>query len=92
MAKVTVAADGKTLLAESGDATGDAYCYVSVQVPDQNGDYKEAFRKDIWFEVSEFVLTPSILDDGSGNMINPAVGETVNVARFGVKLVRYRCV
>ena len=89
VAKVTVAADGKTLLAESGDATGDAYCYVSVQVPDQNGDYKEAFRKDIWFEVSEFVLTPSILDDGSGNMINPAVGETVNVARFGVKLVRY---
>ena len=88
--EATVTADGKNLLMKSGDNTGDGWCYVSVQMPDGSGGYTEAFKKDVYFQVSELMLVPQSLNDQTGKMINPAVGESVNLAKFGVKLVQYK--
>ena len=88
-AEVSVSADGKKLLVHSKDKTGSCCCYVSVQIPDGNGGYTEAFRKDIWFTVSEIMLMPQTLTDKSGNSFNPGVGETIDLANLGVKLVKY---
>ena len=89
-AEATVTADGKNLLMKSGGSTGIGFCYVSVQIPDGNGGYTEVFKKDIYFDVSELMLVPQTLTDKTGKMINPAVGEEVNLAKFGVKLVQYK--
>ena len=89
-AEATVTADGKNLLMKSGGSTGTGFCYVSVQIPDGNGGYTEVFKKDIYFDVSELMLVPQTLTDKTGKMINPAVGEEVNLAKFGVKLVQYK--
>ena len=89
LGKASVTDGGKNLLIQSSDKLGSGRCYVSVQVPDGNGGYQEAFKKDIWFEVSDLMLTPQKLMDKSGNLLNPAVGASVNLADLGVKLVRY---
>ena len=89
LGQASVIDGGKNLLIQSSDKLGSGRCYVSVQIPDGNGGYQEAFKKDIWFEVSDLMLTPQKLMDKSGNLFNPAVGASVNLADFGVKLVRY---
>lgn len=90
LAEATVSSDGKKLIIKSNDKTGDGCCYVAVKILDKTGEYKEAFRKDIWFKVSEFRLLPEKLTDKNGKLLNPAVGESVNLANLKVKLVQYK--
>ena len=89
LAEATVSPDGKKLIIKSNDKTGVGCCYVAVKLLDKTGGYKEAFRKDIWFEVSEFMLLPENLTDKNGKLLNPAVGESINLANLKVKLVQY---
>ena len=89
LAEATVSPDGKKLIIKSNDKTGVGCCYVAVKLLDKTGKYKEAFRKDIWFEVSEFMLLPENLTDKNGKLLNPAVGESINLANLKVKLVQY---
>ena len=89
LAEATVSPDGKKLIIKSNDKTGVGCCYVAVKLLDKTGEYKEAFRKDIWFEVSEFMLLPENLTDKNGKLLNPAVGESINLANLKVKLVQY---
>lgn len=89
LAEATVSPDGKKLIIKSNDKTGVGCCYVAVKLLDKTGEYKEAFRKDIWFEVSEFMLIPENLTDKNGKLLNPAVGESINLANLKVKLVQY---
>ena len=89
LAEATVSSDGKKLIIKSNDKTGVGCCYVAVKLLDKTGEYKEAFRKDIWFEVSEFMLLPENLTDKNGKLLNPAVGESINLANLKVKLVQY---
>ena len=89
LAEATVSPDGKKLIIKSNDKTGVGCCYVAVKLLDKTGKYKEAFRKDIWFEVSEFMLIPENLTDKNGKLLNPAVGESINLANLKVKLVQY---
>ena len=89
LAEATVSPDGKKLIIKSNDKTGVGCCYVAVKLLDKTGEYKEAFRKDIWFEVSEFMLLPENLTDRNGKLLNPAVGESINLANLKVKLVQY---
>ena len=89
LAEATVSPDGKKLIIKSNDKTGVGCCYVAVKLLDKTGEYKEAFRKDIWFEVSEFMLIPDNLTDKNGKQLNPAVGESINLANLKVKLVQY---
>ena len=89
LAEATVSQDGKKLIIKSNDKTGVGCCYVAVKLLDKTGEYKEAFRKDIWFEVSEFMLLPENLTDKNGKLLNPAVGESINLANLKVKLVQY---
>ena len=89
LADISVSADGKKLVIKSGNKTGQGCCYISVQIPDGKGGYREAFRKDIWFEVSEFMLIPENLTDKNGKLLNPAVGESINLANLKVKLIQY---
>ena len=89
LAEATVSPDGKKLIIKSNDKTGVGCCYVAVKLLDKTGEYKEAFRKDIWFEVSEFMLIPDNLTDKNGKLLNPAVGESINLANLKVKLVQY---
>ena len=89
LAEATVSPDGKKLIIKSNDKTGVGCCYVAVKLLDKTGKYKEAFRKDIWFEVSEFMLLPENLTDKNGRLLNPAVGESINLANLKVKLVQY---
>ena len=86
---VTVKENGKDLLVKAGDKTGSFTCYVSVLLPDENGEYKEAFTKSEIFEVSEYLLMPQELNDRAGKPINPAVGESINLADLDVKLGKY---
>ena len=87
--EATVSPDGKKLIIKSNDKTGVGCCYVAVKLLDKTGEYKEAFRKDIWFEVSEFMLLPENMTDKNGKLLNPAVGESINLANLKVKLVQY---
>ncbi|MGN8765279.1 Ig-like domain-containing protein [Blautia massiliensis (ex Liu et al. 2021)] len=89
LAEATVSPAGKKLIIKSNDKTGVGCCYVAVKLLDKTGEYKEAFRKDIWFEVSEFMLIPENLTDKNGKLLNPAVGESINFANLKVKLVQY---
>ena len=89
LAEAAVSPDGKKLIIKSNDKTGVGCCYVAVKLLDKTGEYKEAFRKDIWFEVSEFMLLPENLTDKNGRLLNPAVGESINLANLKVKLVQY---
>ena len=89
LAEATVSPDRKKLIIKSNDKTGVGCCYVAVKLLDKTGEYKEAFRKDIWFEVSEFMLIPDNLTDKNGKLLNPAVGESINLANLKVKLVQY---
>ena len=89
LAEATVSPDGKKLIIKSNDKTGVGCCYVAVKLLDKTGEYKEAFRKDIWFEVSEFMLLPENLTDKNGKLLNPAVGESINLANLKVKLIQY---
>ena len=89
LAEATVSPDGKKLIIKSNDKTGVGCCYVAVKLLDKTGEYKESFRKDIWFEVSEFMLIPDNLTDKNGKLLNPAVGESINLANLKVKLVQY---
>ena len=89
LAEGTVSPDGKKLIIKSNDKTGVGCCYVAVKLLDKTGEYKEAFRKDIWFEVSEFMLLPENLTDKNGRLLNPAVGESINLANLKVKLIQY---
>ena len=89
LAEATVSPDGKKLIIKSNDKTGVGCCYVAVKLLDKTGKYKEAFRKDIWFEVSEFMLLPENLTDKNGKLLNPAVGESINLANLKVKLIQY---
>ena len=89
LAEATVSPDGKKLIIKSNDKTGVGCCYVAVKLLDKTGEYKEAFRKDIWFEVSEFMLIPDNLTDKNGKLLNPAVGESINLANLKVKLIQY---
>ena len=89
LAEAAVSSDGKKLIIKSNDKTGVGCCYVAVKLLDKTGEYKEAFRKDIWFEVSEFMLLPENLTDKNGKLLNPAVGESINLANLKVKLVQY---
>ena len=89
LAEATVSPDGKKLIIKSNDKTGVGCCYVAVKLLDKTGKYKEAFRKDIWFEVSEFMLLPENMTDKNGKLLNPAVGESINLANLKVKLVQY---
>lgn len=89
LAEATVSPDGKKLIIKSNDKTGVGCCYVAVKLLDKTGEYKEAFRKDIWFEVSEFMLLPENMTDKNGKLLNPAVGESINLANLKVKLVQY---
>lgn len=86
----TVINDGKNLLIKSKDMIGSGCCYVSVQIPDGNGGYKEAFKKDIYFSVSNLMLSPQTLVDKAGNKLNPKVGESINLAELGIGLMEYR--
>lgn len=90
LGEISVSQDGKNLLIKSGDFSGGGCCYVSVQIPNGKGGYKEAFRKDIWFTVSEYVLLPKTLKDKSGKTINPAVGKSVDLSNLGIKIVQYK--
>ena len=87
---ISVSQDRKNLLIKSGDFSGIGRCYVSVQTPDEKGEYKEVFRKDIWFTVSEYVLWPETLTDKSGKIFNPAIGERVDLSEMGIKIVQYK--
>ena len=89
LAEAAVSSDGKKLIIKSNDKTGVGCCYVAVKLLDKTGEYKEAFRKDIWFEVSEFMLLPENLTDKNGKLLNPAVGESINLANLKVKLIQY---
>ena len=89
LADISVSAEGKKFVIKSGNKTGQGCCYISVQIPDGKGGYREAFRKDIWFEVSEFMLLPENLTDKNGKLLNPAVGESINLANLKVKLIQY---
>lgn len=89
LAEAAVSSDGKKLIIKSNDKTGVGCCYVAVKLLDKTGKYKEAFRKDIWFEVSEFMLLPENLTDKNGKLLNPAVGESINLANLKVKLIQY---
>ena len=85
-----VSSEGKNLLINSKDITRSGCCYVSVQIPDGNGGYKEAFKKDIYFSVSNLMLSPQTLVDKAGNKLNPKVGESINLAELGIGLMEYR--
>lgn len=87
---MTVDEEGKKLSIESGDKIGSGCCYVAVKIPDENGEYQEVFKKDIGFEVNNHMLSPQILKDKSGNILNPKVGESVNLAELGIGLLEYR--
>ena len=89
LAEAAVSSDGKKIIIKSNDKTGVGCCYVAVKLLDKTGKYKEAFRKDIWFEVSEFMLLPENLTDKNGKLLNPAVGESINLANLKVKLIQY---
>ena len=89
LAEATVSPDGKKLIIKTNDKIGVGCCYVAVKLLGKNGKYKEAFRKDIWFEVSEFMLLPENLTDKNGKLLNPAVGESINLANLKVKLIQY---
>lgn len=89
LAEAAVSSDGKKLIIKSNNKTGVGCCYVAVKLLDKTGKYKEAFRKDIWFEVSEFMLLPENLTDKNGKLLNPAVGESINLANLKVKLIQY---
>lgn len=89
IAEVTLGTDGKTLIINSKDKIGTGCCYVSVQVPDGNGGYQEVFKKDISFEVSQYMLTPQTLMDDDGNPLNPKKGEDINLSELGIKLRKY---
>ncbi len=86
---VTVKENGKDLLVKSGNKTGSFTCYVSVLLPDEKGAYKEAFKNRVIVEVSKYLLMPQELKDQAGKPINPAVGESINLADLGVKLGKY---
>lgn len=86
---VTVKEKGKDLLVKAGNKTGSFTCYVSVLMPDEKGEYKEAFKNRVIIEVSEYLLMPQELEDQAGKPINPAVGESINLADLGVKLGKY---
>lgn len=89
LAEAAVSSDGKKIIIKSNDKTGVGCCYVAVKLLDKTGKYKEAFRKDIWFEVSEFMLLPENLTDKNGKLLNLAVGESINLANLKVKLIQY---
>lgn len=61
-----------------------------MQVPDGNGGYKEVFKKDIRFSVDRYMLAPEILvDDTTGNKLNPKVGESINLSTVNIQLMAY---
>ena len=91
LADISVSADGKKLVIKSGNKTGQGCCYISVQIPDGKGGYKEAFRKDMWFSVSEYVILPEKITDANGNVIIPEVGQQVDIVNnMKPQLVRYK--
>ena len=91
LADISVSADGKKLVIKSGNKTGQGCCYISVQIPDGKGGYREAFRKDMWFSVSEYVILPEKITDTSGNEINLEVGQQLDIAKdMKPQLVRYK--
>ena len=62
-----------------------------MQIPDGKGGYREAFRIDIWFSVSEYVILPEKITDTRGNEINPEVGRQLDIAKdMKPQLVRYK--
>ncbi|WP_195656647.1 hypothetical protein, partial [Blautia massiliensis (ex Durand et al. 2017)] len=91
LADISVSADGKKLVIKSGNKTGQGCCYISVQIPDGKGGYREAFRKDMWFSVSEYVILPEKITDANGNVIIPEVGQQVDIVNnMKPQLVRYK--
>ena len=91
LADISVSADGKKLVIKSGNKTGQGCCYISVQIPDGKGGYREAFRKDMWFSVSEYVILPEKITDANGNVIIPKVGQQVDIVNnMKPQLVRYK--
>ncbi len=91
LADISVSTDGKKLVIKSGNKTGQGCCYISVQIPDGKGGYREAFRKDMWFSVSEYVILPEKITDANGNVIIPKVGQQVDIVNnMKPQLVRYK--
>lgn len=88
--EATVPPGGQNLHIRSKDLIGQGWCYVSVQVSDENGVYKEVFKKDLCFSVDTHMLSPQVLVDKAGNALNPKVGEAVNLAELGIGLMEYR--
>lgn len=88
--EATVSSDGKSLVMKSKDKIGDGNCYVSVQIPDGNGGYKEAFKKEIYFSVSKYMLTPGTFVDANGEKMNPEVWESIDLSNIGIELKEYR--
>ena len=87
--EMTVDKDGQTLIIESSDKIGIGCCYVSVQVSNGNGEYQEVFKKDISFEVSQYMLSPQKLMDEEENPLNPERGSCIDLSKLGIELRKY---
>lgn len=90
LGEAVVTDDGKGLIVKSKDKIGYGHIYVSVQTADGNGGYEEVFRKNLMFNVSQYMLTPQTIVDENGEEFTWEAGESLDLSKVGFAVLEYR--
>lgn len=79
----TATVKGTDVLIESNEKLGQEWILVSVQIPGENGEYEEIFTKELPYTVSSYILFPQ-------TVVNPQVGESIDLSKLGFVLKEYK--
>lgn len=79
----TATVNGTEILIESNETLGQDWILVSVQIPGENGEYEEIFTKELPYTVSSYILLPQ-------TVVNPQVGESIDLSKLGFVLKEYK--
>ena len=83
--KVDVSVDDNNIVINSHGVTGAFGIYVTV-----SSDAFKTFTSKVYFEISEYVIMPENVTDADGNVLNPKVGEQIDIAKdMQPQLFRY---
>ena len=83
--KVDVSVDDNNIVINSHGVTGAFGIYVTV-----SSDAFKTFTSKVYFEISEYVIMPENATDADGNVLNPKVGEQIDIAKdMQPQLFRY---
>lgn len=74
---------GTEILIESNEKLGQEWILVSVQIPGENGEYEEIFTRELPYTVSSYILLPQ-------TVVNPQVGESIDLSKVGFVLKEYK--